>query len=220
MRQLPARGRATALAVLVVTGGASCAPTDCDTVEPAYAGEASDEAWREMIDARADATTGGDAATFTAPAADAVLGRQAPTFTWDSPLELASSASSGRPELLRPRRASAPGLFDRVVATVLPAAHAHLPPVTGDVLEDPLAPALVPVTDPGSATGPEAAHPIKAVLPTETLPPVQSVPPVPAAVVDPAPVIDTVPAETPAPVSGATGSRRKSPAALPAKPGN
>ena len=99
-----------------------------------------------------------------------------------------------------------------------------LAPVTGDVLEDPLAPALVPVADPGLATGPEAAHPIKAVLPTETLPPVQSVPPVPAAVVDPAPVIDTVPAEipaeTPAPVSGATESRRKSPAALPAKPGN
>jgi hypothetical protein len=86
-----------------------------------------------MIDARADATTGGDAATFTAPAADAELGPQAPTFTWESPLELASSASSGRPELLRPRRARAPGLFDRVVATVLPAAHAHLPPVTGDV---------------------------------------------------------------------------------------
>jgi hypothetical protein len=94
-----------------------------------------------------------------------------------------------------------------------------LPPVTGDVLEDPLAPALVPVTDPGSATGPKAAPPIKAMLPTETLAPVQSVPPVPAAVVDPAPVIDTVPAETPAPVSGATGGSRKSPAALPAKLG-
>jgi hypothetical protein len=95
-----------------------------------------------------------------------------------------------------------------------------LPPVTGDVLGDPLAPALVTVTDPGSATGPEAAHPIKAMLPTETVPPVQSVPPVLAAVVDPAPVNDTAPAETPAPVSGATGSRRKSPATLPAKLGN
>lgn len=95
-----------------------------------------------------------------------------------------------------------------------------LPPVTGDVLGDPLAPALVTATDPGSATGPEAAHPIKAMLPTETVPPVQSVPPVLAAVIDPAPVIDTAPAETPAPVSGATGSRRKSPATLPAKLGN
>jgi len=135
---------AIAVVVAVVVLPAGCAPPDCNTLEPAYAGEASDEVWRELLDARADAVEGGDAAVFTAPAADAVAGpASSPTFTWDSPLDLAhagrpSSTTSARDEaragaLRAPRRARPTDVFDRLAAWVLPAAHAHLPPVTDDV---------------------------------------------------------------------------------------
>lgn len=95
-----------------------------------------------------------------------------------------------------------------------------LPPVGGDVLEDPLAPAFVPAMASGHVSATEATHPTEAMLPTGTFPQVQTMPSVQATVIAPAPVIDTVPGETPAPVNGATGSRRKTSAALAAKLGN
>jgi pimeloyl-ACP methyl ester carboxylesterase len=101
-----------------------------------------------------------------------------------------------------------------------------LPPVTGDVLHDPLAPALgtVPATE--SATGMETsphtgstAEPgasamqaipatVEAALP-EIGPVVHGGP-----VMDTAPVMDTVPTEAPAPATGATRSRQKASAAV------
>ena len=108
---------------------------DCTAVEPTYAGEATDEAWREMLDARADAVEGGDAATFSAPAADAqVPASSSPTFAWESPLKVASASRPPRlPRLPGTWRRRAPSLFDRVVDVVLPSAHAHEPPITSDV---------------------------------------------------------------------------------------
>jgi len=95
-----------------------------------------------------------------------------------------------------------------------------LPPVSGDVLEDPLDPAFVPAAASGHASATVATHPTEEMLPTGTVPQVQTIPVGQADVIEPAPVTDTVRAETPAPVNGATGSRRKTSAALAAKLGN
>jgi hypothetical protein len=141
----------TSLALVGLALSVGCSE-DCTTVEPAYAGEATDEVWREMLDARADATDGGDAATFTAPDADtAVSSSTSPTFSWDSPLKVAAlspsttsspaasspaasspSSPSGLPRWPGTWRRRAPSLFDRVVDVVLPAARAHEPPITSD----------------------------------------------------------------------------------------
>jgi hypothetical protein len=120
---------------------------DCTTEEPVFAGEATDEAWLEMLDARVDAAEGGDAPTFTAPEADAsVPASSSPTFAWDSPLKLSSSSFSSPslsssssssvqrlPTFSGTWRRRSPTWFDRVAAVVLPSAHAHLPPITSDV---------------------------------------------------------------------------------------
>jgi hypothetical protein len=106
---------------------AACGDT-CE--EPAFAGSASDEVWRVMLDARAAATTDGDVATFTEPVAGATLAAASPpTFSWLSPLKVAQALPSSTPAW-RPRPK---GLVDEVVALVLPPARAHLPPVTSDV---------------------------------------------------------------------------------------
>ncbi|HEY1098673.1 MAG TPA: hypothetical protein VGF99_07085, partial [Myxococcota bacterium] len=65
---------------------------DCDAIEPAYAGEATDEVWRSLSGARADASEGGDAATITAPV-DGEVDAGTPAIAWDSPLRVASTST-------------------------------------------------------------------------------------------------------------------------------
>jgi hypothetical protein len=115
----------------VSVGGLGC-EQECATLEPAYAGAASDEAWRVMLDARADADSGTDAATFTVPTADGPLAADTEaTFAWTSPLKVASALPLD-PKLLQPRRHHTP-LFERLATVVFPVAHAHLPPITSDI---------------------------------------------------------------------------------------
>ena len=123
--------------VVVVIAAGGC-EIDCDTVQPSYAGDASDEAWRVMIDARATAIDGGDASTITVPAEGAELSQSddAPSLSWDAPLQTAAlmpSSSSSPPSFLIGRRAPRPGLFDALSQIVFPRAHAHLPPITSDL---------------------------------------------------------------------------------------
>jgi hypothetical protein len=124
----------SSVALAAIATSAGCAG-DCDTVEPVYAGEATDEAWREMLDARIDADDGADAATFTAPAAgQAVPASASPAFAWESPLKVVQApAPPGAPRPAGPWRRRAPSLLDRIVGAVVPSAHAHLPPITSDV---------------------------------------------------------------------------------------
>jgi hypothetical protein len=123
-----------AAALTASTLGAGCGSEDCSAIEPAYVGAASDEAWRVLVDARADASSTGDVPVFTAPAADTVLSaRTSPVFSWDSPLRIAAASA---PTVAPRRRGPAGGLegpFRAVAALVFPAARAHLPPVTGDI---------------------------------------------------------------------------------------
>jgi hypothetical protein len=122
---------AVACVASVSVYGVGC-EQDCAALEPAYAGAASDEAWRVMLDARADADSGADAATFTVPAADDPLpANTEATFSWTSPLKLAD-ARPVAPQLLQPRRRHTP-LFERLATVVFPVAHAHLPPITSDI---------------------------------------------------------------------------------------
>jgi hypothetical protein len=85
-----------------------------------------------MLDARADADVGADAATFTVPTADGPLAADTEaTFAWTSPLKVAD-AQPLDPKLLQPRRRTTP-LFERLATVVFPVAHAHLPPITSDI---------------------------------------------------------------------------------------
>ncbi|MDP2345900.1 MAG: hypothetical protein Q8O67_33480 [Deltaproteobacteria bacterium] len=123
--------RVTLCLVVVVVAATSGCEEDCNTVEPGYAGDASDEVWRVMIEARSLATEGDDAASVTDPTEGAELSQgDNAAFTWDSPLQTALVTPSSSSKT---RRALAPGLLDLLSQAVFPRAHAHLPPVTSDV---------------------------------------------------------------------------------------
>ncbi len=119
------------LAVAAVAFGAGC-EQDCNDVEPAYAGDATDEAWRALVDGRDTATNGDDAPTFSAPDDGGTFGADDnPTFSWDSPLKVATLTPPSTPREGVRRRGLAP--FERLSALFIPAAHAHLPPITSDI---------------------------------------------------------------------------------------
>jgi hypothetical protein len=107
--------------------------SDCASVEPVYAGEATDEAWREMIDARPDATSGGNEVRFLEPADRTSLSAASTvTFAWSSSLKL-SALPVGLSPLWSPHHRGSPTFLDRLAQTFVPAAHAHLPPITSDL---------------------------------------------------------------------------------------
>ena len=126
------RARFSVVVVVVVAAAAAC-EQDCDRVEPAYADQASDEVWRVMIDARAAATPGDDAAVLTAPL-EGLTQSDPVSFEWDAPLQTALVLPSSSPSPLsftarRPQRS----FLGALSQAVFPAAHAHEPPVTSDV---------------------------------------------------------------------------------------
>lgn len=117
---------------VVVAALGGCAE-DCDAIEPAYAGDASDEVWRVFVGARNDAATGDDAATITAPENDAVIGKgDNLNVSWDSPLKVGALTPIEQ-RLLKARRRAPKALFERVSEFFIPVAHAHLAPITSDV---------------------------------------------------------------------------------------
>ncbi|MBM4279783.1 MAG: hypothetical protein FJ137_03215, partial [Deltaproteobacteria bacterium] len=120
-----------AVVVLAWSASSGCAP-QCTTEEPAYGGVATDEVWAVLYSARADATEGADAPTFTTPGDGARVSVSSLQFAWDSPLKVAS-APLPLPRFAGPRSRRAPSLVDKLFASVVPSAHAHLPPITSDV---------------------------------------------------------------------------------------
>jgi len=94
-----------------------------------------------------------------------------------------------------------------------------LPPVTGNVFHDPLAalPGTLPATE--ASTGMETSHPVMAMPRPGTPPPIEGLAAGQTGGIAASELRDIVPTETPAPVTGTTGSRRKSSAALAAKLG-
>ena len=124
--------RVTSGLVVTVLCSVGC-EVDCTSIEPAYAGDATDEAWRALIDGRDDASDE-EAPTFSAPDDGASLGADdAPTFSWDSTLKVASTTPTV-PSTTAPGVRRAPlSPFEHLSALLLPAAHAHLPPITSDI---------------------------------------------------------------------------------------
>lgn len=123
-------GLSVSAALALATAGC---PAEDPCGEPSFGGRASDESYRTMLDARDSAVVDdGDSPVVTTPGADTVIDAAgaAPVFAWSSALS-ASLGPSPRPSpALAPMRRSP---FDVLSDIVIPKAHAHLPPVTGDV---------------------------------------------------------------------------------------
>lgn len=114
----------------------ACEPnTPADCGEPLYAGRSTDEAWRALVDVKPRPIDSSRAVNLVSPSAGEVYPASAtpPTWEWTSPLR----ASLQRPAegmlalkaAPRPSRSFGAWLGE----LILPTAHAHLPPYTGDL---------------------------------------------------------------------------------------
>ena len=139
----PSSARRTASFALVAALGAaalthsacvtSSEPQSCNE-EPIYAGLATDEAWRVMVDAQGRATAdGANAPVIETPSDAQVLSstEDAPTLRWTSKLQVMLTPAPGDASYSGARRPTSP--FDVLTEMLIPTAHAHLPPITGDV---------------------------------------------------------------------------------------
>lgn len=121
------------MALAAATLTAACpAPVDDPCGDPAYGGVASDEAYLTMVDAFDKVAVNDDQApSVTLPEDGAVIEKNgdAPTFAWTSPLSASLGPSWPQPS----SRRRSPSLLDGLSSLLLPVAHAHLPPVTGDL---------------------------------------------------------------------------------------
>ncbi|MCP3105310.1 hypothetical protein LZ198_41225 [Myxococcus sp. K15C18031901] len=127
----------TTVALLALTP--ACGDDDVDAPacgEPLYGGDATDEAWRALVDAKGRPVDSSQAVTLSLPTSDTTYATNdaPPRWTWTSPL----ASALPRPSPASPARA--PGALDvgrtllaRLGGFVLPSAHAHLPPFTGDI---------------------------------------------------------------------------------------
>jgi hypothetical protein len=118
-----------------------CGANPCD-LEPAYGGDATDEVWHVLDDAKDDAKEGDDAADIERPTAGQAFQASdgPPTFSWTSALKLALAPA--HPPQLRRARSGVDALVDSLANALVPRAFAHEPPITCDAY-------LVDVTVPG-----------------------------------------------------------------------
>lgn len=118
--------------LLLVAAGCDSA-TECG--EPLYAGQATDEVWRALVDARKRPPNASQAATLLSPTQGHVYAANAPPprWEWTSPLQstLAPRSPGTLASTATPRRERS--WSARLGELLLPTAHAHLPPVTGDM---------------------------------------------------------------------------------------
>jgi hypothetical protein len=123
-----------AVAVALVLAAASCSNDDDPCGQPIYGGDATDEAWRTMVDGEDRAQVGDpNAPAFTLPTEGQVFASSAaaPRFTWTSPIALGPKPPSSTrfASVHRSRRS----WLDAISDLLIPKAYAHLPPVTGDI---------------------------------------------------------------------------------------
>ncbi|RKH70026.1 hypothetical protein [Corallococcus aberystwythensis] len=122
------------LALSACNGDDEPQTTECD--EPLYAGGATDEAWRTLLDARNQPQDSSRAVTLMSPESGQAYwtDQSAPVWQWTSPLR-ASLERPGRtvPALEGHPRESKRSVLAWLGNLVLPTAEAHLPPYTGDL---------------------------------------------------------------------------------------
>jgi hypothetical protein len=123
------------VAALALTTSACDPDTTTDCGEPLYAGKSTDEAWRALVDVKQRPIDSSRAVTLLSPTEGEAYPASAnpPTWEWTSPLR-ASLQRPGQGMLAleaapRPSRSFTAWLGD----LLLPTAHAHLPPYTGDL---------------------------------------------------------------------------------------
>jgi hypothetical protein len=111
---------------------ASCREDGRDCGEPLYAGNATDEAWRAIVDGEDDLSfDDADGPTITLPAEGQILPRtdEPPELAWTSPI---ASAPRRRTRHFA-RRTPAPEFSDLLARAFWGTALAHQPPITDDI---------------------------------------------------------------------------------------
>lgn len=124
--------RVVFVAFVAVFAFAGCpAEDDCNAIEPEYAGAATDETWRVMLDARSTAEETTDVEVVVPTDGEEIpQGNDPPSFAWESTLQVSMLEL---PHFSSPRARPKRGLFDDVAQLVFPVAHAHQPPITSDL---------------------------------------------------------------------------------------
>jgi len=139
MRTVKALGAAALLLTLVACeSGSECG-------EPLYAANATDEAWHGLEDALKRAPDSSRAVTLLSPSEGQVYtgADAAPLWEWSSPLSSVLEQDGAKGRLaLRARPRPERSVLSWVGELLVPTAHAHLPPYTGDLY-------LVEVSVPG-----------------------------------------------------------------------
>ena len=126
---------AAALLALAPACDGDSSDTECG--EPLYGGDATDEAWRTLVDAKDRAADSAQAVTLESPTAGQSYSTidAPPTWRWTSPL--ASWLPGSGPVVPASPQARPRDTGRSVLAwlghLVLPSAEAHLPPFTGDI---------------------------------------------------------------------------------------
>lgn len=125
---------AAALLALAPACGDDTSDTECG--EPLYGGDATDEAWRTLVDAKDRAAAGSQAVTLESPAVGQSYSSidAPPTWRWTSPLASLLPGPGPVPASpgARPRDTGR-SVLAWLGNLVLPSAEAHLPPFTGDI---------------------------------------------------------------------------------------
>ncbi|HLM45296.1 MAG TPA: hypothetical protein VK458_15600 [Myxococcaceae bacterium] len=131
------------VAALSLATSACDSSSECE--EPLYGGNATDEAWRSLVDVKQRPADSSLAVTVVSPTEGQLYATDAapPRWEWTSPL----NASVDRPRsgalALKASPRSSRSFSAWLGELLLPTAHAHLPPFTGDIY-------WVEVSTPGS----------------------------------------------------------------------
>lgn len=134
-------------ALLALAPACNDEETEADACgEPLYGGEATDEAWRAMVDAKSKAAVSDQAVTLVSPTEGqsySTTGETPPTWQWTSPIaSWVPGSAPSVPASLPARPREGRSVLAWLGNLVLPSAEAHLPPFTGDLYQ-------VQVTVPG-----------------------------------------------------------------------
>ena len=120
--------------LLLLLGSACGKDEESQCGPPLYGGSATDEAWMTMVDAQKKGADASKAVTVMAPAEGEVhpANTPPPRISWTSPLRASLERHTpGRLALASPRPSRGPLAW--LGELLVPTAHAHLPPFTGDI---------------------------------------------------------------------------------------